>query len=93
MCADVASPDPVAPDIGGAIGVRQIAVVKRAGLCIEMPLGQRVTYRHRAQHTERYWRRQFHQGSAPERIRTTNLLIRSQMLYPVELRAQNPDFQ
>src|SRR5438093_10689217 len=25
--------------------------------------------------------------SAPERIRTTNLLIRSQMLYPVELRA------
>jgi hypothetical protein len=24
---------------------------------------------------------------APERIRTTNLLIRSQMLYPVELRA------
>jgi hypothetical protein len=27
--------------------------------------------------------------SAPERIRTTNLLIRSQMLYPVELRAQN----
>jgi hypothetical protein len=26
--------------------------------------------------------------SAPERIRTTNLLIRSQMLYPVELRAQ-----
>ena len=26
-------------------------------------------------------------GSAPERIRTTNLLIRSQMLYPVELRA------
>src|SRR5437879_5728577 len=26
---------------------------------------------------------------APERIRTTNLLIRSQMLYPVELRAQN----
>src|SRR5215469_16778194 len=27
--------------------------------------------------------------NAPERIRTTNLLIRSQMLYPVELRAQN----
>jgi hypothetical protein len=25
--------------------------------------------------------------NAPERIRTTNLLIRSQMLYPVELRA------
>jgi hypothetical protein len=25
--------------------------------------------------------------SAPERIRTTKLLIRSQMLYPVELRA------
>src|SRR5262247_2273338 len=28
-------------------------------------------------------------SGAPERIRTTNLLIRSQMLYPVELRAQN----
>src|SRR4029077_1797531 len=27
-------------------------------------------------------------GSAPERIGTTNLLIRSQTLYPVELRAQ-----
>jgi hypothetical protein len=27
------------------------------------------------------------QKNAPERIRTTNLLIRSQMLYPVELRA------
>ena len=27
------------------------------------------------------------QSGAPERIRTTNLLIRSQMLYPVELRA------
>ena len=26
-------------------------------------------------------------NGAPERIRTTNLLIRSQMLYPVELRA------
>ena len=26
---------------------------------------------------------------APEEIRTPNLLIRSQMLYPVELRAQN----
>ena len=26
-------------------------------------------------------------SGAPERIRTTNLLIRSQMLYPVELRA------
>ena len=32
-------------------------------------------------------------GGAPERIRTTNLLIRSQMLYPVELRAQIPNFQ
>ena len=28
---------------------------------------------------------------APERIRTTNLLIRSQMLYPVELRAHKSD--
>ena len=27
--------------------------------------------------------------NAPEEIRTPNLLIRSQMLYPVELRAQN----
>jgi hypothetical protein len=27
--------------------------------------------------------------SAPVKIRTSNLLIRSQMLYPVELRAQN----
>src|SRR6516165_7768141 len=32
-------------------------------------------------------------NGAPERIRTTNLLIRSQMLYPVELRAQIPNFQ
>src|SRR5215813_11603233 len=30
---------------------------------------------------------EFLKNSAPERIRTTNLLIRSQMLYPVELRA------
>ena len=30
---------------------------------------------------------QEYQERAPERIRTTNLLIRSQMLYPVELRA------
>src|SRR6266700_2034613 len=30
--------------------------------------------------------------SAPERIRTTNLLIRSQMLYPVELRAPKSAF-
>jgi hypothetical protein len=27
-------------------------------------------------------------GSAPVKIRTSNLLIRSQMLYPVELRAR-----
>ena len=33
------------------------------------------------------------ESGAPERIRTTNLLIRSQMLYPVELRAQIPNFQ
>ena len=31
-------------------------------------------------------------NGAPERIRTPNLLIRSQMLYPVELRAQKSDF-
>ena len=31
-------------------------------------------------------------NGAPERIRTTNLLIRSQMLYPVELRALKSDF-
>jgi hypothetical protein len=31
-------------------------------------------------------------GPAPVKIRTSNLLIRSQMLYPVELRAQNPIF-
>ena len=30
---------------------------------------------------------------APVGIRTSNLLIRSQMLYPVELRAQIPNFQ
>ncbi len=29
---------------------------------------------------------------APEEIRTPNLLIRSQMLYPVELRAQKTVF-
>ncbi len=37
-------------------------------------------------------RKPFGIKSAPVRIRTSNLLIRSQMLYPVELRAQNLAF-
>jgi hypothetical protein len=49
-------------------------------------------YRHILQVADA-WYRSFQGGNriakngAPERIRTTNLLIRSQMLYPVELRA------
>ena len=31
----------------------------------------------------------FLKAGAPEKIRTPNLLIRSQMLYPIELRAHN----